>query len=71
MRDNKKRRDVGRILADGTMVQAALVEGVREALRRHKQAGRPVVEWRDGKIVWVPPQAIRLPRARKVSKVWR
>jgi len=36
----------------------ALREAVREALLRHKQAGNPVVVWRDGRVVWIPPEDI-------------
>ncbi len=32
--------------------------GVQEALMRHKQAGNPIVVWRDGKIVWLKPEEI-------------
>ena len=31
---------------------------VREALRDHKLAGNPIAEYRDGKIVVVPPEEI-------------
>ena len=33
---------------------------VRDALIRHKQAGLPIVIWRDGAVVWVPPEEIVL-----------
>lgn len=36
----------------------AMREGVHDALVRHKLAGNPVAEWRDGAVVWVPPQEI-------------
>jgi hypothetical protein len=45
---------------EGTLVDEAFVEGVQEALRRHKQAGLPVAEWRDGETVWTPPEQIEL-----------
>ena len=31
---------------------------IREALRQHKRAGSPVAVWRDGQVVWVPPEEI-------------
>ena len=37
---------------------AALVEAGREARRRHKALGHPIVIWRDGKVVEVPPEDI-------------
>ncbi len=39
-------------------IHAALVEGVRDARRWHKRMGLPVVEWRDGKVVWIPAAEI-------------
>ena len=31
---------------------------IREALLQHKRAGNPVAVWRDGQVVWVPPEEI-------------
>jgi len=52
-------KDVGLIMKEGKLVDAALTAGVREALVRHVQAGLPVVEWRDGKCVWLTPDEIK------------
>lgn len=46
------------LLADPTPIERALQQAVREALRKHRQAGNPIAEWRDGEIVWVPPDEI-------------
>jgi hypothetical protein len=43
---------------DLRLVQQALANAVRDALRRHKQAGNPVAVWRDGHIVWLDPDDI-------------
>ncbi len=51
---------IDRAFADGTAIDAALIEAVREARQRHKHAGNPVAEWRDGKLCWVAPQDIEL-----------
>jgi len=32
----------------------ALKEAVREVVRRHRETGRPLAVWRNGKAVWVP-----------------
>ena len=56
MRD---RRDVGEILADTPLIEAALSRAAREALVRHLQAGQPVVVWQDGKTVWLGPDEIK------------
>lgn len=44
-------RDVARITS-------ALRQAVRKALLEHKRAGNPVPVWRDGKVVWIPPDEI-------------
>lgn len=50
-------KDVNRIFAqDGHLIDEALKQGVRDAMRRNKDAGLPVVIYRDGKTVWVMPQ---------------
>lgn len=58
---NRKARkpDIAALMADGRLVDAALTAGVRAALLAHARAGLPVVEWRDGRTVEVPPREIR------------
>ena len=46
------------IYDDKEKIHAALVEGVRDARRWHKRMGLPIVEWRDGKVVWIPADEI-------------
>jgi len=36
----------------------AMRQSVREALLRHKRAGNPIAVWREGAVVWVPPEEI-------------
>jgi hypothetical protein len=40
------------------LIDKALEEAAHQALRMHKRLGNPVVIWRDGKVVWVPPEEI-------------
>ncbi len=40
------------------IIKAAIMEGVAEALCKHKLAGQPVVVWRDGREVWIPASEI-------------
>lgn len=47
-------------LADREKILKAVETGVREALKKHKQAGNPVVVWRDGKMVWLKPEEIQV-----------
>jgi hypothetical protein len=47
-------------LADQEKITDVLAIGVRDALKKHKQAGYPVIVWRDGKIVWLKPEEIHV-----------
>jgi len=51
-------RDIGEIFAEGTEIDRALREAVRQALIRHKRLGQSVVVWQDGKTVWLTPDQI-------------
>ena len=52
-------KDVNRIFVeDGHLIDEALKQGVRDAVLRHKEAGLPVVIYRDGKAVRVMPQEL-------------
>jgi hypothetical protein len=48
------------ILGDRAKIQKALREAVQDAVRTHKLLGQPIVIWRDGKVVWVPPEEIEV-----------
>jgi hypothetical protein len=50
--------DLDAILADTARIEAALRSAVRGALRDHKRAGNPIAVWRDGRVVWLPPEEI-------------
>ena len=45
-------------LAEAAAVEKAVQEAVREALLDHKRAGNPVATWKDGRVVWIPPEEI-------------
>ena len=51
---------ISEIIKDKAGIQKALRDGVQDALRTHKLLGQPVVGWRDGKVVWIPPEEIEL-----------
>jgi hypothetical protein len=53
-------KDILKLFSDRELVTKALKKGVMDALRRHKQAGNPVCEWRDGKVVWIAPEDIKI-----------
>jgi len=54
----KHKDKVAETFADPDKITKALVQGVREALLKHKQAGNPIVVWLDGKIIWIKPEEI-------------
>ena len=53
-------KDIDRILDDDERIEAALQEAVRDALRRHKQAGNPVAECEDGRIILLSADEIEV-----------
>lgn len=53
-------KDIDRIFEEGTSIDEALGQAVREALRVHRQAGNPVVIYRDGRTVWVSVEEIEV-----------
>jgi hypothetical protein len=53
-----KPKDLTHIFEDGALIDKALGKAVREALLRHKRAGNPVATWRNGQVVWIPPEDI-------------
>lgn len=49
---------ISKTLNDSAKVTQIIQAGIRDALLKHKQAGNDVCEWRDNKVVWVPPEKI-------------
>ena len=48
-----------RLLVDhGKAVEDVFRRAVNHALLMHKRAGNPVAAWKDGKVVWIPPEEI-------------
>ena len=56
--ERKRDVDIAAAFEQGTPIDEALNRGVREAVKRHKQLGLPLVVWRDGKVAWIPPEEI-------------
>lgn len=46
--------------ADTDRMTKAMGHAVQQALRVHKALGHPIVAWRDGKVVQIPPEEIEL-----------
>jgi len=58
-------KDISRLFREGTPIDEAMSAAVREAVLRHKQLGLPLVVWRDGKTVLIPPDEIEVPDQRQ------
>lgn len=56
----KKDDKISEIMNDPLKVRDIIQSGINEALLRHKQAGNPVCEWRDNKVVWIKPEDIKI-----------
>jgi hypothetical protein len=57
MKDQSK-RSISHLITDHNLIAAAVQRAVREAARKHAEAGQPVATWRDGKVVWIPAQEV-------------
>jgi hypothetical protein len=54
-------KDISAIFRDGKKIDAAIRKAARNALIAHKREGFPVPVWKDGQIVWIPPEEIVIP----------
>lgn len=50
--------DIDAVFEDGEAIDKAVKEAAREARRFHKAMGHSIPDWRDGKVVWIPPEEI-------------
>lgn len=55
---NVVKKDIGKIIAEGTLIDEAVKQVVKEAVLKHKQAGNPIVAMKDGQMVWIKPEEI-------------
>ncbi|MGH7391737.1 MAG: hypothetical protein ACREM3_20120 [Candidatus Rokuibacteriota bacterium] len=53
--------EIERIIRDGAAIDRAIVAARRKVILRHRQLGVPLVIWRDGRVVEVPPESVELP----------
>lgn len=52
------RRSAAARVGNSALILREMRRAVREALLFHKRIGNPVAVWRDGKVVWIPPEEI-------------
>jgi hypothetical protein len=56
----QQHESIEEIFSNKERITAAVTSAVREAILRHKQAGNPIVVMKDGKMVWLQPDEIKL-----------
>lgn len=52
------KKDIGKIIAEGTQIDEAVKQAVKEAVLRHKNAGNSIATMKDGRMVWLKPEEI-------------
>jgi hypothetical protein len=58
MMEESEKKDISRIIAEGTEIDEAVKQAVQKAVLQHKLAGNPIVGMKDGKMVWLKPEEI-------------
>lgn len=53
-------QQIEEIFAEGNSIDKALNQAVQKAVWQHKVLGNSIAVWRDGKVVWIPPEEINL-----------
>lgn len=51
--------DIEAIFEEGTAIDDAMKEAFHEAVRKHIQAGQPLIVWRNGRVERVAPESLR------------
>ena len=54
----QRRVDIGKAFREHTLIDEAIDEAAREAAILHKKLGLPLVSWRNGRVVHIPPEEI-------------
>jgi hypothetical protein len=54
----RSRKSPAQRVDDSALILREMRRAVREALLRHKRLGNAVAVWRNGKVVWIPPDEI-------------
>ena len=60
MKPQQNNDRISQIMNDSDKVMAIIQSGINAALLKHKQAGNPVCESKDGQVVWIKPEDIQI-----------
>lgn len=58
MHEKKNQNIITEVFANPKKVTAALKKGILEAIKKHREAGKPIVVWQKGRAVWIKPERI-------------
>lgn len=58
MKPNENKDLISRIMNDPKRVRDIIQTGINAALLKHKQAGNPVCEWKNDRVVWIQSEDI-------------
>jgi len=47
------------VLNNEKVVTDAIKAGITDSLKKHRLLGHPICVWRNGKVVWIPPDQIK------------
>ncbi|GAB4289202.1 MAG: hypothetical protein Fur0025_23610 [Oscillatoriaceae cyanobacterium] len=53
-------RRIDEVFAQGVLIDQAIKQAIDKAVWEHQQVGNPVAAWRDGKVVWIPPEELKI-----------
>ncbi len=51
---------IDEVFAQGVLIDKAIKEAIEKAVWEHQQVGNPVAVWRDGKVVWLAPEELKI-----------
>lgn len=57
---NNQAREVSAVFNDQTKITQTIQAGIKAALLKHKQAGKPICEWKDDQVHWIPAENINV-----------
>ncbi|MBN2579516.1 MAG: hypothetical protein JXB10_11035 [Pirellulales bacterium] len=64
---NNEEKNISQLFEEGTPIDNAILAAGRNAILEHKQKGQPLVVWRDGKTVLIPPEELDEPSVPRIN----
>jgi hypothetical protein len=65
MKNKRNDEEISKLFNDPDKLTIIIQSGIREALLKHKQAGNPICEWKDNKVVWISAENIPILKSSK------